>query len=119
MRLPSATAMPLDPSSATPHAKIEHVAQQLESQFARMLIKSMRSASMGDPMVGDNTTYREMYDQKLEDQLTRGRGLGLAPMIMRQLEHGSGQASPAASGGPLPLPMHRGVPMALPVAASP
>ena len=119
MRLPSATAMPLDPTSATPHAKIEHVALQLESQFARMLIKSMRCASMGDPMLGDNTTYREMYDQKLADQLTRGRGLGLAPMIMRQLERGSGPASPAASRVPLPLPMRRGVPMALPVAAHP
>ena len=124
MRLPSATAaLPLDaaldPSSATPHAKIEHVAQQLESQFARMLIKSMRSASMGDPMLGDNTTYREMYDQKLADQLTRGRGLGLAPMIMRQLERGSGQGSPAASGASMPLPMQRSMPMALPVAAHP
>ena len=35
-----------------------------------------------------------MYDQKLADQLTKGHGLGLAPMIMRQLEHGTGQASP-------------------------
>jgi flagellar protein FlgJ len=119
MRLPSATAIPLDPASATPHAKIEHAARQLESQFARMLIKSMRSASMGDPMLGDNTTYREMYDQKLSDQLTKGRGLGLAPMIMRQLERSTGQASPTASGGGLPLPLQRNVPMALPVNADP
>jgi len=119
MRLPSATAIALEPASATPHAKIEHAAQQLESQFAGMLIKSMRSASMGDPMLGDNTTYREMYDRQLANELTKGRGLGLAPMIMRQLERSTGQASPAASGGGLPLPLQRSAPMPLPAAASP
>src|SRR6476620_11284494 len=123
MRLPSATAIALDPASATPHAKVEHAAQQLESQFARMVIKSMRSASMGDPMLGDNTTYREMHDQQLARELTKGRGLGLAPMIMRQLERSTGAAqspdapvaaptlAPATTGGLSLTPTTSGISM--------
>src|SRR6476646_4741198 len=103
MRLPATTPLPLEPTTAPSHARVEQAARVLEQLFAQMLIKSMRSASMGDPMLGDNTTYREMYDQQLANELTKGRGLGLAPMIMRQLERNTGQASPAASGGALPL----------------
>lgn len=101
MRLASATAIALDPSSATPRADIEKAARELETQFARMLIKSMRSASMGDPMLGNDTTYREMYDQQLATQLSKGRGLGLAPMIVRQL--GGNADGSAATPADFPL----------------
>lgn len=100
MRLPSAIGISLEPSSATPRARIETAARELETQFAQMLIKSMRSASMGDSLMGDNTTYREMYDQQLSRELSKGRGLGLAPMIVRQLERST--AAPAALGGATP-----------------
>lgn len=118
MRLPSATGIALEPASGSSHARIEKAARELETQFAQMLIKSMRSASMGDPMLGDNTTYREMYDQQLARELSKGRGLGLAPMIMRQLERSrapsptSGTASPAPASLPLTTPA---VPMPLPI----
>lgn len=120
MRLPSATAIDLQPSSVTPHARIEKAAQGLEAQFAQMLIKSMRSASFGDPLMGENTTYREMYDQQLSRELTKGRGLGLAPMIVRQLERSSSTPAPAAL--PLRLPGAPAAPMPLrsaPAAALP
>ena len=116
MRLPS-TSIALDAvgdkSTASSRARIEKAAHELETQFASMLIKSMRSASMSDPMLGDNTTYREMYDQQLARELTKGRGLGLAPMIMRQLERttapstltpsDNGVSLPAMNAAPLPL----------------
>jgi flagellar protein FlgJ len=100
MRLPSASLplnAPAETSAGTSHARIEKAARELETQFAQMLIKSMRSASMGDSLLGEDTTYRDMYDQQLARELTKGRGLGLAPMIMRQLERTTGAAqSPAA-----------------------
>ena len=83
MRLPATTPLPLTPSNAPSHARIEQAAHGLEQQFAQMLIKSMRDASMGDPTLGENTTYREMYDQQLAKTLTQGRGLGLAPAPAR------------------------------------
>lgn len=106
MRLPAATAMPLQADAAPSRARIDHAARELEAQFAQLLVKSMRSASMGDPLLGDNTTYREMHDRQLARELTRGRGLGLAPLIARQLERGT-QADPttpqAAPAAAMPL----------------
>ena len=92
MRLPAATAIDLAPAQATPRADIEKAARELETQFAQMLIKSMRSASP-DGGLGGDTRYRDMYDQQLARELGKGRGLGLAPMIMRQLERSTGAAT--------------------------
>ncbi|HEY5803466.1 MAG TPA: flagellar assembly peptidoglycan hydrolase FlgJ [Lysobacter sp.] len=100
MRLPATHAIALEPSTATPHARVEKAAHELEAQFAQMLIKSMRSASFGNPLMGENSTYRDMYDQQLSRELTKGRGLGLAPIIMRQLEGRT--AAPAATDGMAP-----------------
>ncbi len=103
MRLPAASPIDLAPSQATPRAGIEKAARELETQFAQMLIKSMRSASVGDGLGGGDTRYRDMYDQQLAREIGKGRGLGLAPMIMRQLEGGRGDD--ATPSGPLPLRM--------------
>jgi peptidoglycan hydrolase FlgJ len=75
---------------------LRQVAKQFESLFARMLIKSMRDAVGKDPIFGSDQaqTYQGMFDDQLSLDLTRGRGLGLADMLMRQLQH-SGAASPA------------------------
>ena len=118
MRLPATTPLPLSPSTAPSHARVEEAARGLEQQFAQILIKSMRDASMGDPMLGDNTTYREMYDQQLAKTLTQGRGLGLAPAIVRQLEK-STTPSPATPAGSGALPLQRAPATPLPLSTTP
>lgn len=118
MRLPAATPLPLSPTTAPSHARIEDAARGLEQQFAQMLIKSMRDASMGDPLLGQNTTYREMYDQQLAKTLTQGRGLGLAPAIVRQLEK-STTPTKTTSDATGPLPLQRARASALPLSATP
>jgi len=127
MRLTSATGISLEPASTgSSHARIEQAARELETQFAHMLIKSMRSTSIGgDPMLGNDTTYREMYDQQLAKELSKGRGLGLAPMIVRQLERtlpptmnpgGTAASLPLSTpAAPVALPATTGV---LPLAPS-
>ncbi|MEL1266249.1 flagellar assembly peptidoglycan hydrolase FlgJ [Pseudoxanthomonas putridarboris] len=79
--------MPLAEAGGKPdNARIHDVARKLEGQFAQMLIKCMRDASFGDSLFpGENQTFRDMYDQQLAKAMTQGRGLGLAPMIARQL----------------------------------
>ena len=127
MRLPAATPLALNPSSATPRARIETAARELETQFAQMLIKSMRSASMGDSLMGDDTTYRDMYDQQLSKELSKGRGLGLAPMIVRQLERGTSTAASTGTAAPTAFPLLRQgasapggpMPLTLPIGAMP
>jgi len=63
------------------------VAEQFEALFMQMMLKSMRQASFGDPLFGSNEgdMYREMFDQQIALTLSRGRGLGLANVIERQL----------------------------------
>lgn len=82
----NASPLELNPTLANDPAKIDKVARQLEGQFAQMLIKSMRAASFGDSLFpGENQMFREMYDQRIAEQMTRGRGLGLSAVIARQL----------------------------------
>jgi len=90
---------------------LRQVAQQFESLFARMMIKSMRKAIGSDPIFGSDQaqTYQGMFDDQLSLELTRGRGLGLTDMLMRQLHgasaataagsHASSTTSPTASAG--------------------
>jgi flagellar protein FlgJ len=104
MRLPNATPLPLDRPTGTNRPAIEKAARELETQFAHMLIKSMRATTGGDPLGGNNTTYRDMYDQQLARELTKGRGLGIAPMVVRQLQGNATPVAPPAGALPLARP---------------
>lgn len=79
-------------------AAVREAARQFESLFTNMLLKSMRQASIGEGLGDSEQTkfYQEMFDQQLSLQLSRGKGLGLADMLVRQLQR-SGVA-PAAAG---------------------
>jgi flagellar protein FlgJ len=78
---------------------LRQVAQQFESLFARMMIKSMRKAIGNDPIFGSDQAqmYQGMFDDQLSLDLTRGKGLGLSDMLMRQLRGGVQDPSAAAS----------------------
>ena len=93
---------------------LRQVAQQFESLFARMMIKSMRKAIGTDPIFGSDQAqmYQGMFDDQLSLELTRGRGLGLADMLMRQLRGGSpAPAATAASPSPAPATAASGQPV--------
>ena len=93
-------ALPLNPTpdAGKDNARIHEVARKLEGQFAQMLIKCMREASFGDSLFpGENQMFRDMYDQQMATAMSQGRGLGLAPMIARQL----GATDAGTSGVPL------------------
>lgn len=62
-------------------------AQQFESLFTDMMLKSMRAASIGDSLTGGDEVefYQGMFDQQLAVQLSKGKGLGLADMLVQQL----------------------------------
>jgi flagellar protein FlgJ len=82
---------------------VRKVAQQFESMFTRMMLKSMRDAVGTDPIFGSDQEkmYQGMYDDQLALQLSKGRGLGLADMLVRQLQRlSAASASPAASSAP-------------------
>lgn len=74
---------------------LREVSRQFESLFTKMMLESMRSASMGDPMFGSDQAdmYQGMMDDQMAVHLSSGRGIGLADMLFRQLQAGvSGKA---------------------------
>jgi peptidoglycan hydrolase FlgJ len=81
-------------------AAIRKVAQQFESMFTRMMLKSMRDTVGTDPLFGSDAekAYQGMYDDQLSIQMSKGRGLGLADMLVRQLQR-LGAAGAAAAAG--------------------
>ena len=79
-------ALKRDARAADPNA-LREVARQFESIFAKMMLSSMRKASFGDPLLGSDQHdfYQGMFDDQLSVELTKGRGLGLADMLVQQL----------------------------------
>ncbi|HEU5133852.1 MAG TPA: glucosaminidase domain-containing protein [Steroidobacteraceae bacterium] len=79
-------------------------AKQFEALFTKMMLESMRSASFGDPMFGSDQgdMYQDMADDQLAVQLSQGRGLGLADMLIRQLSGGAVSGSPAVQPAQAP-----------------
>jgi flagellar protein FlgJ len=72
-----------DASAHSPEAARE-AARQFEALFVQMMLKSMRDANavLGE---SQDTTYQEMFDQQIAMEMTRGKGLGMADMMARQL----------------------------------
>lgn len=71
-------------------AALDQVARQFESLFLQMMLKSMRDASPGGGLLDSQQSefYREMYDQQIALEMTRGEGIGLADVLKRQLAGG-------------------------------
>ena len=86
-------------------AALREVASQFEALFLQTMLKSMREASLGDPLFGDNDgheMYMEMLDQQLAVEMSSGKGIGLADMLVQQLGGKSAAPAPAAANVPLP-----------------
>ncbi|MEJ0039116.1 MAG: flagellar assembly peptidoglycan hydrolase FlgJ [Gammaproteobacteria bacterium] len=82
------SALKREAQTQSPEA-VRKVAQQFESVFAKMVLSSMRqaSSSFGDQLFGSDQQqfYQGMFDDQLSVELTKGKGLGLADMLVQQL----------------------------------
>lgn len=80
---------------------VREAARQFESLFTTMMLKSMRSATGQDPLFGSDQQdfYQDMFDQQMAVQLSRGKGLGLADMLVRQLMGGAAADATDATQG--------------------
>jgi len=121
-------------AKANDPAALKEAAKQFESLFTKMLLKNMREANkaIGDSMFSSDQTefYEGMFDDQLAVQLSQGKGLGLADMLVRQLSGAAGNgdatravegavqkalpysASPTGAAAPLPLPQSLHEPIA-------
>jgi flagellar protein FlgJ len=85
-------------------AATREAARQFEALFVQMMLKSMRDANA---VLGEqrDTTYEEMFDKQISLEMTKGKGLGLGDMMVRQLSGPDAAAPTSGTGGPLPLAM--------------
>lgn len=70
----------------TDQAGLKKAAQQFEAIFLRQMISSMRSASLGEDLLGSSATdqFRDMADARTADSMAEKGSLGIAEMLMRQ-----------------------------------
>jgi flagellar protein FlgJ len=79
---------------------LHKVAQQFESLFTQMMLKSMRATHFGDDGTGQQGDfYKDLLDQQLSTSLAAGKGVGLADMLVRQLGGVAQTPNSAATGG--------------------
>jgi flagellar protein FlgJ len=74
-------------SRENPNAAVDEVAEQFESMFLQMMLKSMRDALPKEGLFSSNDmdTYTEMADQQIAVNMAKSGGIGLADVIARQL----------------------------------
>ncbi|MDB6061231.1 MAG: glucosaminidase [Verrucomicrobiaceae bacterium] len=85
------------------HAALENIAHQFESMMMQMMMKSMREAnsvfSDGDiTSSSEEKFYQDMFDNQLTLSLSKGKGMGIATAMIRQLQSrfDNSAAKPAA-----------------------
>ena len=83
-------------AQANPNAALEEVAQQFESLFMQMMLKSMRDATVKSDLFSSDQmdTYQTMADQQTALSLSQQGGIGLARVFVEQMQV-RGQASGA------------------------
>lgn len=71
-----------------PVAGARAAAQQFEALFLNMMLKSMREATPQEGLFDDSNTqlYTSMLDSQLSQSLSKGKGIGLADMLVRQMQ---------------------------------
>ena len=75
-------------ASHNPNASLEEVAQQFESIFLQQMLKSMRDATIKSDLLSSSQmdTYQSMADQQISLELSSEGGIGLARMLVEQMQ---------------------------------
>jgi flagellar protein FlgJ len=90
-------ALKADPTS--PQA-ISAVAGQVEALFLQMMLKSMRDASMGDELDGNEMgVYQDMFDKQVALTISQHQDLGIGAILKRQLSGRTALAAPKTASG--------------------
>ena len=107
-----------DPNSLA--LDVQGLNQQFEGLFINMMLKSMRqaTAAAGQEQSQDSQLYTSMLDQQLSQTMAQ-RGIGLADMMLRQMQRQPGALSSANAAGANPAGGAAAVPGQQPGVGSP
>lgn len=78
---------------------LREVAGQFEALFVQTLLKNMRDASLAEPIFGQSDQhemYQDMLDKQYAIEMSSGRGIGLAEMLVHQLGGGGARNQEAS-----------------------
>ena len=80
------------------------VLQQFEALFLQQMLKSMRTASLGDGLLQSDQTefYRDMYDQQIATDLAKQEVLGVSQLINKQLGLNKSEVTDIEDGAIVP-----------------
>ena len=99
------TSLRADAASA-PSSAINEVASQFEALFIQQMMKSMRDAVPKSDLMGSDhlETYQAMADQQLSANLAQQGGIGLARMLVEQMQTRGYVAEPQSTERGMSLP---------------
>ncbi len=106
-------------AQANPNAALEEVAQQFESLFMQMMLKSMRDATIKSDLFSSDQmdTYQTMADQQTALSLSQQGGIGLARILVEQMQvRGQVSADELSSESSMPVADESGIPLTNPAA---
>lgn len=95
-------------------AALPEAARQFEAVMITMMLKNLRKTGMEDAIFKSQAedSYRDMYDQQLGLELSKGRGIGVARAIISQLDAQQSGQHRLATGDETPavlkMPQRRG-----------
>ena len=95
-------------------------AQQFESLFIDMMLKSARAANFKDPLFGSSqqSMYQSLYDQQLSIELSKTHTFGLAEMLVQQLQRQWANPNGPAPAGAAPASSPGSAPVSVPTPAA-
>lgn len=98
-------------AASAPNKAINEVASQFEALFVQQMMKSMRDAvSKSDLMNSDHLdTYQAMADQQMAVNLSQQGGIGIARMLVEQMQTRGYVAEPQSTEGGMALPSDESV----------
>ena len=100
-------------------AATRETAQQFESMFIQMMMKSMRESVMKSDL-SENApleTYQGMFDKEVSMQLAKRNSMGLADMLVKNLEQM--EAAKMSTADILKMREEGGMPPAKPISLNP
>jgi flagellar protein FlgJ len=85
---------------------IKAAAQQFEAYFLQMMLRNMRQTlSQDGPFDSQETKmFGEMFDQQIAQKISQGKGLGLADMLVQQMQLSLGAQGIQAAPRPYDFP---------------
>ena len=82
------TGRALDGGSIDRSGELKEAAVQFEAIFLKMFLDQARDAKLSDDILGSSAsdTFQEMFDSELSKSSSSAMNLGLADVIVRQLQ---------------------------------